>query len=104
MKSAIVPVLCALVLAACVQLPTEKQRVVDTRPSISFRVDPTSDLSARVLVDGLDMGSLADFLDGAGSLRILSGTHVIKVIKGTDLLLNEKIYLGDGVGRTLNIK
>jgi hypothetical protein len=88
-------------LAGCVQMPTEKQSVVDQRPQITFRVagDVQRVAGARVLVDELDMGQVQQYLDGQASLRILPGTHVIKVQSGGTVLLMERAYLGDGVVR-----
>lgn len=88
-------------LAGCVQMPTEKQTVVDQRPQISFRVagDAQRLAGARVLVDELDMGPVQDYLDGNASLRVLPGTHVVKVQSGATVLLMERAYLGDGVVR-----
>ena len=91
----------AAAVSGCVQMPTEKQSVVDQRPQITFRVsgDPQRLAGARVLVDGLDMGAAQDFLDGQASLRILPGTHQVKVVAGDRVLLTEQAYLGDGVVR-----
>jgi len=93
-------------LVGCVQYPTERQSVVDLRPQISFRFDPadTRMTQARVVVDGLDAGRMADFLDGSGSLRVLSGTHTVQVFSGSELLLNERAYVGDGVARLFIVK
>ncbi len=93
-------------LLGCVQYPTERQSVVDLRPQISFRFDLADARmnEARVLVNGLDSGRLGDFLDGKGSLRVLSGTHTVRVVSGSDLLLDERAYLGDGVARPFIIK
>lgn len=93
-------------LVGCVQYPTERQSVVDLRPQISFRFDPADARmnEARVLVNGLDSGRLGDFLDGKGSLRVLSGTHTVRVVRGSDLLLDERAYLGDGVARPFIVK
>lgn len=93
-------------LVGCVQYPTERQSVVDLRPQISFRFDPTDArmAQARVLVNGLDSGRMADFLDGTGSLRVLSGTHTVQVINGSEVLLNERAYIGDGVARPFIVK
>ncbi|OGA96674.1 MAG: hypothetical protein A3E79_04970 [Burkholderiales bacterium RIFCSPHIGHO2_12_FULL_61_11] len=93
-------------LVGCVQYPTERQSVVDLRPQISFRFDPadTRMAQARVLVNGLDSGRMADFLDGTGSLRVLSGTHIVQVISGSEVLLNERAYVGDGVARPFTVK
>lgn len=98
---------CALAaLVGCVQYPTERQSVVDLRPQISFRFDPADARmnEARVLVNGLDAGRLGDFSDGAGSLRVLSGTHTVRVISGAAVLLDERAYLGDGVARPFIVK
>lgn len=97
---------CIVVLTGCVQYPTERQSVVDLRPQISFRFDPTDArmTDARVLVDGLDSGRLSDFADGTGSLRVLSGTHIVRVVSGSNLLLEERAYLGDGVARPFIVK
>jgi hypothetical protein len=95
----------AIVMSGCVQMPTEKQTVVDQRPLITFRVngDPQRVAGARVLVDELDMGRVQDFLDGQASLRVTPGIHVVKVVSGQTVLLLEQAYLGDGVTRPFNI-
>lgn len=94
-----------LALSGCVQMPTEKQSVVDQRPQITFRIngDQQAAAGARVLVDELDMGKVQDFLDGQASLRVLPGTHVVKVQSGDTVLLMERAYLGDGVVRPFNL-
>lgn len=91
-------------LGGCVQLPTEKQSVVDQRPQISFRYEDSSVRNARVLVDELDVGRVADYQDGRATLRVLPGTHVIKVQRGDESLLNERAYLADGAVRPFTIK
>jgi hypothetical protein len=96
--------LCATV--GCVQYPTERQSVVDLRPQVSFRFDVQDMrlLEARVLIDGVESGRLGDFVDGKGALRILPGTHSIQVVSGSEVLLTERAYLGDGVSRPFNVK
>jgi hypothetical protein len=94
-------------LVGCVQYPTERQSVVDQRPQISFRFEDSDAArlgEARVLVDGLDSGRLGDFVDGRGSLRVLPGSHTIRVVNGSVVLLDERVYLGDGVARPFNIR
>ena len=97
--------LCVCV-SACVQYPTEKQQVVDQRPQISFVVDEgNAELSAaRVFVDGLDVGTVGSFVQGKAALRVLSGTHVVRVQAGNAVLLEQRIYLGDGVAQSLIVK
>ena len=92
-------------VTGCVQMPTERQSVVDQRPQISFRIsgDQRRLAAARVFVDELDMGTVGDFIDGKASLRVLPGTHMVKVESAGTVLLLEKAYLGDGVSRPFNI-
>ncbi len=98
--------LAAAALVGCAQHSTERQSIVDLRPQIYFRFDPADQrmAQARVVVDGLDAGLMADFLDGTGSLRVLSGTHTVQIINGSEVLLNERAYIGDGVARPFIVK
>ena len=106
MKRAIAPaVLLLMVATACIQLPTEKQEVADLRPQFSFSLaDPNDDASQyRVFVDGLDMGIASNYAAGKNALKVLSGTHVVKVEAKGRVVLQERIYLGDGATRTILI-
>lgn len=93
-----------LALAGCTQLPSEKQSISDMRPQISFKAQSEAALTARVLVDGLDLGAVGDFLDGIAAVRVLPGMHKLVVTNGTVVLLEEKVYLGDGVSRPFIVK
>jgi hypothetical protein len=88
----------------CTQMPTEKQGVSDVRPQISFKATDTQQHAARVIINGLDMGSLGSYLDGIAALRIISGTHQLRVVLGSQILLDEKFYAGEGVNRTFLIQ
>jgi hypothetical protein len=92
------------VLPACTQMPTEKQGVADMRPQLSFKFYEERLENARVLVDGLDMGVISDYQDGKAALRILPGNHVVRVELGGQPVIEEKIYVGDGVNRTVLVK
>ena len=89
-----------LALSACTQMPTEKQSISDLRPQISFRAADEHARSARVILDGLDMGAVDSYLEGVASLRILSGTHLLSIASGNQVIFQEKFYAGDGVNRT----
>ena len=93
-----------ILVTGCIQMPTEKRGVSDLRPSISFRAEAPNMHDARVVVDGLDMGRLGSFLEGESVLRILPGSHLLRVISGSDVLVDEKIYVGDGVTRVFVVK
>ena len=96
-------VFCLLLLSACVQMPTEKSGVVDTRPQLSFRLSNEGLQAARVLVDGLDLGALGDYQEGIATVRVLPGTHRVQVVLGGQVRFDQKIYVGDGVQRNFLI-
>ena len=90
-------------LSGCVQMPTEKAGIADLRPQISFRLLDDSVRPARIFIDGMDVGAASDFLDGVAALRVLPGTHVLKVTFMGATLMDEKFYVGDGVQRTFTV-
>jgi len=93
-----------MAVGGCTQMPTEKQSISDIRPQISFRAADDRTHGARVLLNGLDMGAVGDYLEGASSLRILSGSHVLRVASGGEVIHEEKFYIGDGTNRTFILK
>lgn len=93
----------AAALSGCVQLPTESQSVVDQRPQISFQIANEGQQAARVLVDRLDMGAVGDYVAGKAALRVLPGTHLVEVRLGSQELLNERVYVADGVSRSFRL-
>ena len=93
-----------LLVTACTQLPTEKQSVTDMRPQLSFKIMDDGLRSATVFVDGLAMGSVGEFGEGVAALRVLSGNHQIRVDLNGRVLIEEKIYIGDGVHRTILVR
>lgn len=94
-----------LLTAACIQLPTEKQEVADLRPQFSFALaDANDDASVyRIFVDGLDMGSASSYTAGKNALRVIPGTHVLKIEGRGRVVVQERVYLGDGATRTILI-
>jgi hypothetical protein len=91
-------------LTACVGMPTEKHSVSDMRPGISFKTESAAQQQARVLIDGLDVGAVRDYLEGDALVRVTPGTHLIRVVSGGQVALDEKVYLGDGVSRSFILK
>jgi hypothetical protein len=88
----------------CTQMPTEKQSVSDMRPQIAFKAATDRAHAARILLDGLDVGALNDYLEGVAAVRILPGTHTLRVVSENAVLLEERFYIGDGVNRTFIVK
>ncbi len=91
-------------LSGCVQMPTEKQSVADMRPQISFRTDDVQIHTARVVIDGLDMGQVGSFIEGRAALRIHPGMHQLQVLMGNQQLLSEKFFVDDGASRSFFIR
>jgi len=90
----------AVMVTGCVQMPTEKQGLADLRPGIAFNIGDPKLVTARVVVDGLDLGTVGDYLDCKATVRLLNGTHFLRVISGADIVHEEKFYLADGVNRS----
>jgi hypothetical protein len=93
------------VLCACIQLPTEKQDVPDLRPQLSFSVPVDMDAQRfRVIVDNLDMGALSSYSSGEAALRVLSGAHVVRIESAGRTVHEERVYLGEGAVRQLQVR
>lgn len=100
----LVIIVSALLITACTQLPTEKQGISDIRPKLSFKISAENMKDAHVFIDGLDMGPVTDYQEGSAELRVLSGPHSIRIDLGGKTVTEEKIYMGDGVNRTILVK
>jgi hypothetical protein len=50
------------------------------------------------------MGAVGRYLDGQAALRIEPGTHQLRVTWGSQVLLDERFYVGEGVNRAFTIK
>jgi len=96
----------SIALVACVQFPTEKAGVVDMRPQVSFRfaAEDKALQAARVQINGIDAGTVGEYVEGQAALRVLPGSNVIKVVDGSRVVYEQQVYLGDGVGRTILLK
>ena len=90
-------------MTGCVQMPTERQAAVDLRPRISFAVaNPALDpAQLYVSVDGLAMGVVSSFMVGQQELTVLPGSHVVRVTLGDRIVMEERVYVGDGMTKTL---
>lgn len=93
-----------LLSSGCTQMPTEKQSISDMRPQISFRAEGGSAQNAQVFVDGRDVGMVSEFMEGKAAMRVLPGMHIVSVSSGGSVLLEERVYLGDGVSRSFLVK
>ena len=106
MRRPVIAALVVLLLSACVQFPTEKNESVDLRPQLSFAMggSATSPAELDVLVDGLPVGRVTTFLSGEQAIRVLPGTHVITIKRGTQVVQEERLFFGDGMTKTLVVQ
>lgn len=96
--------LAALLVFGCSQIPTEKQSAVDMRPQISFKIVNENVRGARVLVDGLDMGSVDEYQENQAALKVLPGKHVVSIVQRDQLVYEESIYVGHGISRAIVVQ
>lgn len=88
----------------CIQLPTEVSAVVDTRPRLSFEAPAYADTENwQVFVDDLFVGNVSQFIRGQSALRVLPGSHTVRVVRPGLAPIEERIYVGDGVAKTITI-
>jgi hypothetical protein len=93
----------ALALGACSQLPTQASGMVDARPQISFTATTERVINAKIILDGIDMGQVGSYLEGAASLRIDTGTHMLIVASDNRLIYHQSFYAGKGDSRTFTV-
>ena len=92
-----------LALGACGQLPTESPGLADGRAQISFTATTERVLNAKVILDGIDMGQVSSYLQGAAALRIDTGTHMLIVASDNRLIYQQSFYAGKGDRRTFTV-
>lgn len=95
--------LCAsLMLTGCDYFPTTVQ-TVDSRPMVMFKTTLDADVM-KVYVDTKYVGTVSEFLKDEAALRLVPGTHVIRIEKPDHTSQIEKFYVGDGVIKTIVVQ
>lgn len=92
-----------LVLAACSRMPTHNTETVDDRPGLAFDMNKSAASQYEVTVDGVSYGAVSQYLDGENFLKLVDGTHRVKIIKGGTVYFDQKVYLGAGVNRVIRV-
>ena len=54
-----------------------------------------------VFVDGIRNGVVSDYEPGDSALRVLPGTHTISVQMPDGSMFTQRVYVGDGVTKTV---
>ena len=87
------------ILGGCAY-PTEQANVLESRPQISFQTTKDGD-AMPVFVDGIRNGVVSDYEPGESALRVLPGTHTISVQMPDGSMITQRVYVGDGVTKTV---
>lgn len=86
-------------------MPSEAVVQGDNTAGLSFRlVNAAPAATYQVFVDGLLMGNAQDFKEGVALLRILPGSHVVRVESAGQVILEEKLYVAAGANKVLVVK
>ena len=96
-------VLILVVFTASCQMPSEAVVSGDNSAGLSFKLmNDTNDYD--IYVDGLSMGKAADYVEGVSILKILPGSHVIRVERAGLVVFEEKHYVAAGANKVLVVK
>lgn len=100
----VILIMAALWLAAC-QLPSEEVVSGDSSAGLSFQlINADSNAAYDVYVDGLLMGKARDFKKGHAILKILPGSHVVRIEQAGQVVLEEQVYVAAGANRVIVIR
>lgn len=105
MKQITLFVITALLLLGCVQTPTHETTVVDDRPRVSFDVSALEQKPGAyyVRIDGIDFGSVEQYLRDKNALPLLPGQHTVEVLLEGNVVFSKKIYLGEKSVRVIKV-
>ena len=114
MIAAIAALVAAIALTGCAQtgpitadpLAPAALAALDERPRLVFTFGSVNEElpTARVLVDGVDVGALGEFAFGSGALRVSAGTHRISVTFFDRVLLDQTVSVTDGERLRLKVR
>lgn len=93
----------ALALGACNSMPAESQGPADRRPQISFKATTERVINAKIILDGVDMGQVSSYLEGAEALRIPTGAHLLIVASNNRLIYQQSFNAGRGDRRVFTV-
>ncbi|MQP63935.1 hypothetical protein GE253_01110 [Niveispirillum sp. SYP-B3756] len=99
MRKTVTSLLFMLGLAAC-SYPQVGVKTVETRPALAFtNASPTAQLS----IDGVYIGQAALYDGKKQTLQLDRGTHKVLVEDRGRILLEQTVYLGDEVTKTIAV-
>jgi len=84
--------------------PIQTSLITDDRPVIMFKFeDQEPKEPVNIYIDNLYMGDALKFKEGELGLKIISGTHALKVEHKNTIILEKKLFVGKGATKTINI-
>ncbi len=89
----------SLTLVAC-STPVTQVQSLDLRPTLSITNAPTGSV---LIVNGITVGDAGKISSGKQAIALTPGTHHVEVNYNGRPLINEKIYLGEGLNKTLSV-
>jgi hypothetical protein len=95
-----------LSIGACSPLPlqaTQAPGPADQRPQISFKATTERVLNAKIILDGVDRGEVGSYLEGATSLLIDTGAHMLIVAANNRLIYQQSFDADKGYHRVFTV-
>jgi hypothetical protein len=86
-------------LTAC--MPQTTVRTGMSPPTLLVTGAPSGSV---LVVDGLDMGSAAQYDGNPKVLAVLEGTHQVEVRLGSDVVYKEKAFVSSGQSHTVAVR
>lgn len=101
MKQLLAILLCAFVLVSCAKQPTQFTSVVDSSPTANFKAMDTTGMT--LFVDGVNYGSLDQYVYPERAVTLIPGQHVIQIRKNDVVVFTEDVYFSEATHRTIEI-
>ncbi len=81
-------------------MPATTVRTVDDRPTLAFKGVPEG---ALLYIDGLNMGSAAQYNGEPNVLTIEPGTHIVRVTFNNEVIYEQRIFVESSL-KTITIR
>ena len=91
--------------SGCVNKPVSTTEVIDDRPRLMFDISALSKNVSQyqLVIDGVNYGSVSQYLKDEASLRIVPGNHVVDVQLEGQTVFSKDVYLGENTTRVIKV-
>jgi hypothetical protein len=84
--------------------PTQTSTTTDDRPTLMFNFEGIIPVGpVNIYIDDIYMGDALKFKQGELGLKIIAGSHFIRIEHQNTIVLEEKVYVGRGSTKVINI-